>query len=377
MNKKLMAVAVAAAVAAPAAALAQVTISGKFNIEYGFVSQQDDVTGGSRPNADAFNSGASNIRLAGTENLGGGLSAWFQCETRARLGADVNPAQTQAGICDRNTGVGLKGNFGNFFVGTWDTAVENSSGDTRLTGSNGWNGVQRFLTESSNAQQGVSFQFAQRVQNSINYYSPNFGGFSVDLSTTSKNAAINTTAAGAVGKEGRIMSVLGKYAGGPILAYVGYEKHDDNQAQVSGGLNGASETMTTVGASYVFGPVKVAMVYTDIDADAAVAGTEVTRRSWQLGADWKVTGPGTVRVVYTNADDFKGNAAAAALPDQGAQQYLIGYLHAMSKRTTVGVSYVGVKNDTNGAYGFAGHTASTVKLGDDGSVIALSVSHSF
>lgn len=374
MNKKLMAVAVAAALAAPAAALAQTTIYGKFNAEYGLVSQAADPTGASRPNADGFNSGASYIGVKGEENLGGGMSAWFDCQTRARFGVDTKPTQAASGICDRNSALGLKGGFGNFFVGNWDTAMENLSGTTRVVGSTGYQGVQHMLTEDQ-GQFGISF--AQRVQNSFNYNSPNFGGFTVDFSTTSTGAALNqaTAAASTPGKKGRIYSLAPKYAAGPLVVYGGYEKHDDNQALVSGGLNGATENMWTLGASYVFGPVKIAMVYTDVDADVT-ASTEVSRKTWQLAGDWKVTGPGTVRFAYTQADDFKGNAAGAALKDQGAQQYSVHYIHALSKRTSAAVYYVNVDNETNGVYNFHGFS-SAVKPGDNASAFVLQLVHTF
>jgi predicted porin len=372
MNKKLMAVAVAAAVAAPGLALAQTTIYGKFLAEYGFASQADIAVGATRPNADGFNSGASRVGVRGEEKLGGGNAVWYQCETRARFGADTNPAQAASGICDRNSALGLKGGFGNFFLGRWDTAMEDSSGLTRIGPSTGWGGSQHMLTEDQ-GQFGISF--AQRVQNSINYNSPNFGGFAVNLSTTSTGSALNQ-ATTVPGRKGRIMSGVGKYASGPLVAYVGFETHDDNQALVSGGLNGASEEFITAGISYVIGPVKVGFVYTDVDADTAVVGTSVTRTAYHLAADWKIGGPGTIRATYTVADDFKGTAAGAALADQGATQYVIGYLHALSKRTNVGAYYAAVDNDTNGVYNFHGFN-SFVRPGDKASAFALMLEHNF
>ena len=100
MNKKLMAVAVAGALAAPGLALAQATVYGSLNVEYGFVSQAEGAGGASRPNADAFNSGASYIGFRGEEKLGGGMSAWFQCESQ-----DVFASTTTTGAlwCGRNS----------------------------------------------------------------------------------------------------------------------------------------------------------------------------------------------------------------------------------------------------------------------------------
>jgi predicted porin len=383
MNKKLMAVAVAGAVAgavaAPELALAQITVLGRFVAEYGLASQMDQPGAGgpngpSRDSADGFNSPASWIRFAGEEKLGGGNSVWAQCENRARWGVDTSPTQGSGGFCDRNSALGIKGSFGNFFVGRWDTAIEDSSGLTRIHGSTGWDGRQHMLTEDQSA--GI-ISFAQRVQNSLNYNSPNFSGFAVNLSTTTTGAALNTSAtASSQGFDGRIYSILAKYASGPLVGYVGYETHDDNQAVAAGGRTGASEEMVTFGLSYVFGPVKVGIVLTDFDGDGTTAGTDITRKAWQVAAEWKVTPAGTVRVGYTAADDFKGTDARAALADQGAKQYSLGYYHALSKRTILGAYYTKVDNDSNGRYNYHSFNSSVLP-GDSAGTFALHAAHNF
>ena len=88
MKKKVMAVAVAGVLAAPALAFAQastVQIYGLINAEYGYVQQPNNAAGASRSNVDALNSGASRIGFKGEEKLGGSLSAFFQCETDLRF----------------------------------------------------------------------------------------------------------------------------------------------------------------------------------------------------------------------------------------------------------------------------------------------------
>jgi len=380
MNKKVMAVAVVAALAAPATALAQITVLGRFVAEFSPAAGQMDQpdpggpNGPSRDTADGFNSPASWIRFAAEEKLGGGYSIWAQCESRARWGVDTNPNQGGGTFCDRNSALGIKGSFGNFFVGRWDTAVEDSSGLTRIVGSTGWDGRQHMLTEDQ-GQAGISF--AQRVQNSLNYNSPNFNGFQVNLSTTTTGAQLNTSAgAGNQGLDGRIYSILAKYASGPLVGYVGYEKHDDNQALMSGGQDGATEHMVTFGVSYVFGPVKLGVVYTDVDGDVDVpTGLDVSRTSWQIAGDWKVTPAGSVRFAYTQADDYEGSAAAGT-SDTGAKQYSLGYYHSLSKRTIVGAYYTKVDNDSNGVYNYHSFN-SAVKPGDSAGAFVLHAAHNF
>lgn len=371
MNKKLIAVAVAGALATPAAALAQ-TVYGRFNAEWGLSVGQMDSPAGSRDSADGFNSGASYIGFRAEEKLGGGLSVWGQCENRARFGVDTSASQSGGTFCDRNSAIGLKGSWGNFFLGRWDTAIETQSGNTRFVGSTGFQGAQHMLTEDQNA--GI-ISFAQRVQNSYNYESPNWSGFSFGVSTTSQGAAINTTPN--QNQDGRISSLYAKYAGGPLLVWGGYEKHDDNQALASGGAAGSSESMITVGASYVLGPVKFGFTYTDFDGDGAGGVGDITRSSWLVGADWKITPAGTIRVAYMEAGDYEGSDTRATASDaQGAKQYSIHYIHALSKRTWGSVYYVKVDNDTAGVYNYHGFT-NPVTPGDSAGAFVVQLQHNF
>src|SRR3954470_22639028 len=89
MQKKLMAVAVAGVMAAPAIALAQsstVQVFGTFYVEYAYIDQGRvgvAPAGGDRNNVDMLQTPGSEIGFKGEEKLGGGLSAWFQCSTTA------------------------------------------------------------------------------------------------------------------------------------------------------------------------------------------------------------------------------------------------------------------------------------------------------
>ncbi|MFN7088136.1 MAG: porin, partial [Burkholderiales bacterium] len=111
MQKKLIAIAVAGALGAPALAMAQastVQVYGRVTAEYGYVDQ-----GSGKPNTDLLQTpGGSAIGFKGEEKLGGGLSAWFQCESSA----DIR-GQNQDGWCSRNSAVGFKGGFGNVYIG--------------------------------------------------------------------------------------------------------------------------------------------------------------------------------------------------------------------------------------------------------------------
>jgi len=115
MQKKLIAVAIAGALGTPAAVLAQtstVNIYGNVTYEYGIGDQ-----GAGKKDVDyADTPGGSAIGFRGEEKLGGGLSAWFQCESSI----DVRGID-QPGFCTRNSAVGFRGAWGNLHFGIWDT----------------------------------------------------------------------------------------------------------------------------------------------------------------------------------------------------------------------------------------------------------------
>ena len=133
MQKKLLAVALAGAFGAPALALAQSSTVQVFGTMYGeysvHVDQGDAPGGASRSNADFIQTPGSEIGFKGEEKLGGGLSAWFQCASTA------DPrGQSQNGWCSRNSALGLKGGFGNVFIGNWDTPFKRTISPTAVGG---------------------------------------------------------------------------------------------------------------------------------------------------------------------------------------------------------------------------------------------------
>ncbi len=84
MQKKLLAVAVAGALAAPAFALAQnatVNVHGRLYAEYSKVNQGNNAAAAALVDVDHLQNPGSSIGFRGEEKLAGGMSAWFQCES--------------------------------------------------------------------------------------------------------------------------------------------------------------------------------------------------------------------------------------------------------------------------------------------------------
>jgi predicted porin len=152
MNKKVMALAVAGAFAAPAAALAQasnVQIFGTVYVEYAYAKQGHSanaagVQNGELVNIDFLQTPGSEIGFKGEEALGGGTSAWFQCTSTL----DVRGSAPQ-GFCGRNSALGVKGGFGNFFAGNWDMPTKRTAGAVRILSDTGVFGTGFLLFNNS------------------------------------------------------------------------------------------------------------------------------------------------------------------------------------------------------------------------------------
>ncbi len=374
MQKKLLAVAVAGALGAPAFALAQnatVNVYGRIYLEYGKVNQ-----GSGLVDVDLMQTPGSNIGFRGEEKLGGNMSAWFQCESTA----DVRGQNTD-GWCGRNSAIGLKGGFGNVFMGVWDTPFKRvqdavGSNDTGLFGS-----AFVLMNNSTTVGAGAASRavFKRRQQNSFNYETPSWGGFTLMGTFTNLNtqtATLNST----TGSKPRLWSFAAQYKNGPINVYGAYEKHKD----VTGaGAGGGDDSGWLLGASYVFANnIKLGGLYSRQKWDSnAVAGQEGRVNVWHIGVDWNISGPNGIRAAVSSANDIKGNITQAVGQrpasggDTGARLWQIRYVHTLSKRTELTAGYVRLNNDRNAAYQRGGLSANGA--GQDQSAFAFGIDHRF
>ncbi len=386
MQKKLIVAAVAGALVAPALAYAQsstVQLYGRAVIEYGYVDQ-----GGNKERLDMLQTpGGSAIGLKGEEKLGGGMSAWFQCESSA----DIR-GENQDGLCTRNSALGFKGGFGNVYIGKWDTPFKKAAsvGDGAGSEDTGLLGSAFVLFGSSTGTSTSSVAGAtasrhiwkRRQQNSVNYDSPRFGGFTVHAaySTGNSDTAGLSTANNAAP---RVMSIAGIYSGGPLRVALAYEQHAEF---AGGGLVGKTDDDAWVlSGAYTMGKVKFGAVYTEQTFDQGLAG-DLKKKAYHLGVDWALNGPHSVGAAWTSTSDNKcgtlacasiGNVAYNVAGDTGADLWQIYYGHAFSKRTTAKIAYVGLSNDTNSLYTLGGVKTDTAQTDRDQSAFVLLVKHNF
>jgi predicted porin len=395
MKRKLLSVAVATAFAAPGAVLAQsstVQIYGTVIVNYNIADFGKAAAAVDKPRADFLNAHDANIGFRGEEKLGGGLSAWFQCESSLSLDSGGND-----GLCGRNSAMGFKGGFGNVFVGTWDTPMKLTAAPARPYSTSGIYGMGGLLWNESGNNVGngalgagatgngntgqFEYSFTRRQNNSINYHS-NFGGVGVFAQVTAANESTGTTNAMTYNKP-RMWGLGVNYAAGPMYLGAGYERHKDFNPASQAAYNGGSDNAWTLSGAYTIGTFKLSGIFTHIKYETAAAA-DLKVSSWGVFGDWAIGGPHKVRMSYVQQRDTKGNHVGnigafvgnGGAGSTGAKQYTLQYAYGFSKRTEVNFGYSRITNEANAIQRLqtAGPRAFA---GEDQSAFAIGVKHSF
>lgn len=325
MKKSLIALAVMAAAGA-ASAQSSVTL---FGIVDAAISRYD-VNGG-----DAItkltNSGYNSSRLGfrGTEDLGGGMSASFWLE-----GALSNDDGTPGGFnFQRRSTVSLAGGWGELRLGRdytptfWNMTVFDPFG-TNGVGSNIGHKA-KIAGTSALVGSPVTDPAYVRASNMVGYFLPaNLGGFYGQI-----NYAFDEQATGSLGEYvgGRI-----GFASGPFNVAAAYGKTDGTATPGFGGGAAPDVTNWNIGGQWDFGMAKLLAVYDDAEYDGGAAGT-ADLKTWLIGGLIPV-GAGEIRLSYGRTELDTAGA------DPRADQWAIGYVHNLSKRTALYATYASLKN---------------------------------
>lgn len=356
MKAKLITLALAGAVSTPLLAQSNVTVYGVADTYFGYGKYDDNKFTG-------VNSGGlsgSRLGFKGSEDLGNGLKALFTLEYSIDL--DKNEGVGTTGLRARQQFAGLQGGFGfigagrqyapgYFYVAKYDTsAIVPLSPYHKFVGANG-----------SNIQAGS----ASRINNSINYISPDFGGLTVNAiyGFNEVNQDENRTA-------GDLAQIGAQYNNGPLSVGLIYSQVKQDAGAVTAGtyaINGSDETKKEwfVGGSYDFKVVKVTGMYNSVD-DARVDGD--TNNVWALGAIVPVSAAGSVRLSYAAADNDTD--------DTDADGWTVYYFHSLSKRTTLYTGYARISNDDATSHSLLASTAGQ-GADENASSFVVGVNHTF
>jgi predicted porin len=319
MKKSLVAVAVLAACAGHASAQSNVTLYGVVDLGLERTSLSP---GASTVRLSSGIQSGSRWGLKGTEDLGGGLSAAFQLES----GFDASTGQAGQGgrAFGRQAWVGLNGGFGSLKLGRQYTPIFNAL-DT----------IDPFGTGITGDGSGISAVFrgyGVRMDNAVNYSTPNMGGFSAEAAYGFGEVPGSTSTGSQYG-------IAGTYAGGPLTVVAAYH----NQGQATGNIDTGRDRTLLIGATYDLKPVVLHAAYA-ANRDHDAAGTTTgDSRDYMLGVSAPV-GATTVMASYVHhADKLLGNA--------NANYWQLGATYALSKRTNFYTSYSIIRNDALGSTG--------------------------
>jgi len=420
MSRKLLAVAVAGALA-PAAAMAQtsnVVLSGQMKLGYEYI--QPDGANSNGGATQSFDTGrvaneTSFLRLSGSEDLGNGLRAVFQIESE--INGDV-----QGGFwSSRNTGVGLSSAaLGTLMFGRWDTYYLWHA-PVEAAGIN--NNALALKTNSLNLLEWTNGFGAAgaRLSNVIRYVTPNWRGFEVEAIYSLDSEPISP---GGVNRDQQGKpwegAVVGRWLSGPFAAFGAYMRRQNQGLQVAnygnisqggndgllvaqliGGQNGNAlpANMGTLnmdafrfGGAWTFGfgtgfNLKIGGIGDYIDWEGAFNNNQskLSSKRWAWSVPLSLAfGPSTIFGTWAIAQDAKGNYNCLAAntrgctgSDTGAQMWMIGYDYALSKRTSVGADWVLIDNRGNGYYDFWTRGVGTDTAGKDPSSFYVGMRHLF
>lgn len=304
-------------------------------------------------------SAGSRLGFKGSEDLGNGLSALFVLENGFQ--GDTGAAGQGGLLFGRQAFVGLRSGFGTVLVGRQYTPQYLVVVFADPFGSG-------YVADSKNiiATSGDSLS---RMDNTVKYLSPTVAGFTAELAAAPGEVAGDRAA-------GRQLSGSIAYAKGPLQIRVGHHDRNNDTATLKNTENGRN---TVVAAVYDFGVVKAHALYgvnhglnssvlrnTANPYGRSVAPVASTDSRDTLVGLTVPFGPHTFLASYLHKDDH------TAL-DQDARQLAVGYLYALSKRTSAYAVYAHIDN-RNGAGYTAGNASDP---GSGNRAASVGISHAF
>ncbi|MCC6473882.1 MAG: porin [Burkholderiales bacterium] len=435
-NKKLLTLAVTGALAAPGVALAQATnvqLYGVLDLAYANMKfSQGTAAASVGITKNQLRTSAPRWGVRGTEDLGGGLQAYFQLEAGVALdgrGLSANDASGIYALGGRDVYVGLRNrSWGSFQAGSFGSAYSSTTGVWSVIPTFGHGGIimgvgnttgtvpspncTGLVSPASGAiaagpvcvggpVESSTTSFNRRQSQYVQYESPNLGGFVGRLGYAFDPREATSTAA-IPNVHAKLWSLSATWSGGPFAVTGGYESH-----RGYGGANGAGgvvltnvdpkDTAWTLGGRWNFGMGTVGagwerMSYGNAAATGAAAN-DYKRDAWVVNASFNVGRSGVIGAGYSKTSGFKScgaartdAAAATACGGSTAAKILsLSYDHNLSKRTALYAAYGKIDNNNFASYYYiagpasnsGGGAAAGVPAGTDVTTLQVGVKHSF
>jgi predicted porin len=346
MKKTAIALACIASTAATFAAAQgsnPVTLYGRMNVSFENIKPESGVS------RNTVQDNGSRLGVRGKEDLGGGLSAIFQIESRIR------GDQGGTGLATRDSWVGLQGGWGTFKMGrltsptyfTTADAISNHNHDTGTTSDALFYALGAFGDVRNN--------------NTIYYSTPSMSGFTLETAYSVLTEGTNRP---------RHLDIAVSYDKGPLHLGAGFvETRKYNGSVFAANVDKAN---AVVGAfSYNFGGFVLGAL-AQRDKHTALGGANLLAAGTYKRTSFRVSG-----MIPVGSHEFHANLGRAGkignIANTEGTQWTLAYNYNLSKRTKVFAQLGEIDNKAAAPYSLAGTNAA----GKDERTIGGGIRHNF
>jgi predicted porin len=315
MKKSLVALALFGAFASVAQAQSSVVIYGA--LDAGF-AHTTPVTGTTKQNTIGALGDNNKLGFKGVEDLGNGLKALFQIESRflPDTGALEGPNANRP-LFQGESRVGLQGAFGTVRIGRGKTAFQDSSAAFEpWSGAGnagaGFQGDLQTAAFNSDPLNDSTISSKNRISNAVFYNSPVVAGFQANVTVGTKEDSVTEVPNVAASKVPFSTTVT--YNMGVVGAMLAYERNAI-----------ADKVWSVAGSVAPITNLKVMATFTRQDKNLNTLASDTDQKAWILGANYTM-GAGKFLAGYGQTN-----------PDRGAEykKASLGYQYSLSKRTYV------------------------------------------
>jgi len=334
-------VAIAAAVAGVFATSATAAELSTF-IYQDYALQFNDAAGVS--SVDLGDAGSNMVNFNYNDDLVNGLGLIGSFSMTARGNSDG------AGVANRNSFIGLTGDFGKVTMGTHELKAELNI----ILRDYGWDanyqagGDALAITGIGYAGSAGSKSFTARNEGSIEWTSNDMNGLTLNVGIV-ETATAATSSTDAQGTEINI-----GYNIGGIALTAGVGNHDD-----AGGTAGDTLDFSYVTATYDFGAATVSIGAASVDARDNSTSTDYSQSGQHLSVMYPMANGKLIAQMVSQGNRDQNGASVA---NSGLSGYDIGYMHDASANTKLYIRYLSREQDADYATSSGNGTASETEI---------------
>ena len=329
-------------------------------------------TGANDPRRTRITVGTTNWGFRGYEDLAPNLRAVWQLESGFQIDQNTGP-----GLGARDSKVGLQSPiWGEFFLGQWDTPYKFVSlpvnpmragyvfDRTAITGNPGM-GVGNTTTQFTRVGAKPDASFDRRQGNSVQYWTPTWGGLSFRFQH-SVNEGTGTVVAGGPIVKPTVNSFSAVWNWGQLSLRYAYEEHKDyfGLSQLGGGAAGTLTNAHSKDSGHKFvwlyriGNTRFTGLVEQLryknDDSGAGNVREYKRNAWYAVVE-QFFGGNTNSVFLSYGQAQNGSCTrvgplACVTNDLGAKYMTVGWIHRFSKRTELILAYYKLDNERSAQY---------------------------